>query len=440
VTDVRSRGPASILSALVLAGFGLALLTIVLLPPGGLMGAGHPTGAGPSWTSPAAPGDGRALPSVSSIFEVGSPPTGGVVGDPLPFLWQAVGPGGARASTFEESCELQLVVSENGSEEPAWVNSSVAGPLHRSGGWFPVPAAAWSDGVLGLNVTPGMAAPVTLSLLFITGVELEAIPAPVNMTILPDLVHLVLYDPVLSSVNATARTNDTFWHVRDRFRDPTPGARLFLEYSTATSVTKTVEPVIWASADTTGAWVNSSAQGAGSGTFRVLDAANATLLGPTPVPALAVASTPTTPASLSPLALAAVALVAVGGCLGITGLLFGGRSRSTPSPHDGEEDLRRLAEGRATVVELLRRSGPLSLAEIEAAWEPPPAPPAVADWLASLVTDGTLTATLGEGGRARFAVAERPSEELKVTFDEATLEREMARRDAAAEEKDEGST
>ena len=440
MTDVRSRSPASLPSAILLAGFAFALLAIALLPPGEFMGAGHTSVAGPSWTSPAAPRDDRVLPSVSSIFEVGSPPAGGVVGDPLPFLWQAVGPGGARASTFEESCDLQLVVSENGSEEPAWVNSSVAGPLHRSGGWFPVPAAAWSDGVLGLNVTPGMAAPVTLSLLFITGVELEAVPAPVNMTILPDLVHLVLYDPGPSNVNATARTNDTFWHVRDRFGDPTPGARLLLEYATATSVTKTLKPVTWASADTTGAWVNYSAQGAGNGTFRVMDAANTTLLGPTSVPALAVASTPATPASLSPLALAAVALVAVGGCLGIAVLLFGGRSRPTPALDDGEEDLRRLAEGRATVVELVRRSGPLSLAEIEAAWEPAPAPPAVADWVASLVTDGTLSATLDEGGRARFAVVERPSEELKVTFDEATLEREMARRDAAAEEKDEGST
>ena len=53
-----------------------------------------------------------------------------------------------------------------------------------------------------------------------------------------------------------------------------------------------------------------------------------------------------------------------------------------------------------------------------------PGTPAVADWVASLVTDGTLTAALGEEGRARFALAERPVEEPKVTFDEAALDRE----------------
>jgi len=81
----------------------------------------------------------------------------------------------------------------------------------------------------------------------------------------------------------------------------------------------------------------------------------------------------------------------------------------------------------------VREAGSLRLGEIEAAWDPPPAPPAVADWVASLVTDGTLTATLGEGGRARFALAGPRGEEPKVTLDEEALQREIARRDAAAD-------
>jgi hypothetical protein len=50
------------------------------------------------------------------------------------------------------------------------------------------------------------------------------------------------------------------------------------------------------------------------------------------------------------------------------------------------------------------------------------------------VTDGTLTVTLGEGGRARFALAERRSREPRVTLDEAALEEGIARRDAAVED------
>jgi hypothetical protein len=113
-----------------------------------------------------------------------------------------------------------------------------------------------------------------------------------------------------------------------------------------------------------------------------------------------------------------VALLAVGGIGGIGALLYGGRPRPSPTPTREEEELRRLAEGRATVVELLRRSGPLPLHEIEARWEPAPAPPALADWVASLVTDGTLRATIGDAGQARFALAERPEPEPQVTLDE----------------------
>ncbi|MGA7477222.1 MAG: hypothetical protein WBW47_08480, partial [Thermoplasmata archaeon] len=111
-----------------------------------------------------------------------------------------------------------------------------------------------------------------------------------------------------------------------------------------------------------------------------------------------------------------------------------GRARPSPERTEAEEELRRLAEGRETVVDIVRRAGSLALPEIENAWEPPPAPPALADWVASLVTDGTLTVTLGEGGRARFAVAERLRREPKVTLDEDALERGLARRDAAVED------
>src|SRR5208283_3089942 len=154
--------------------------------------------------------------------------------------------------------------------------------------------------------------------------------------------------------------------------------------------------------------------GPGNGTWEVTDEAHTVLLGPVPVAAPASsASAPT--ASLSPLVLVAATLLAVGAALGMGSLLLGGRARPSPTITEGEEELSRLAEGRETIVDLVRQAGSLGLPEIEDAWEPPPAPPALADWLASLVTDGTLTVTLGEGGRARFALAERRSREPRVT-------------------------
>ncbi len=336
---------------------------------------------------------------------------------------------GARATTFATACDVTVTESTNGSNVRAWVNASTTGPLVRSpNGTFSVPSDAWNGGVLDLSVSIASAVPVTVRLF---GPLLPTVPAPVTLEALPDLEHLVLYAHVTNQ--SGERANDTFWHVRDRFGDPTPGAFLIVEYSTGTSVSQTFVPVTWTTGGTTGAWVNYSAPDPGSGTVVVLDESQTTLLGPVPVPALATAPPPPAP-SLSPFVLAAVALLAVGAVVGIVAIGTGGRARASPERTEAEEELRRLAEGREAVVDLVRRAGPLALPEIEDAWEPPPAPPALADWVASLVTDGTLTVTLGEGGRARFAVADRPNREPKVTLDEEALERGLARRDAAVED------
>jgi len=439
VTIVR---PLSGMSA---AGGGLAFLVLTLLaatlasatvPAGPTAHSAGPVGVS---TPSALPGEGLDGPAAAtSVVEVGPAPGESVVGTPAVFVWQALGPGGSRVATFAVGCELTVTDSTNGSSVRSWVNTSTAGALHRAAnGTFSVPASAWNAGLLNVTISVASAVPVTVRL---SGPLLPSVPAPVGLTILPDLDHLLLYDR--SSFNVSNRTNDTFWHVRDRFGDPTPGAFLIVEYSTPTSVSKAVVPVNWTSGGTTGAWVNYSAPGTGNGTFRVLDEANTTLIGPVSIPAVGSSgpvSVPVPTTSLSPLVLLVIALLAVGGATGIGAVSFGGRTRPASAPSDGEEELRRLAEGRETVVEIVRRAGPLALAEIESAWEPPPAPPAIADWVASLVTDGTLTATLGEGGRARFAVAEHPIEEPKVTFDEAALDREIARRDAAVDDGDEST-
>ena len=389
-------------------------------------------GESPLTTAGPAPRAGLDPLAATSIVEVGSAPRTSVVGVAVSIGWEAVGTGGTRVGSFGVPCNLTVSSAAGGSAPVAWVNATASGPLTRSAaGVYPVPSAAWSGGELNVTVSVGSATPVIVRLV---GSALPSNPAPITFTVLPDLDHLVLYDPVIA-LNGT-RANDTFWHVRDRFGDPTPGAFLIVVASNATSESETFVPVTWANASSTGAWVNYSAPGPGNGTVRVLDEANATVLGPIAIPALASPSAPPA-ASLPPLVLVAVALLSVAALLGIVSVLLGGRARPRRERAEEEEELRRLAEGRATIVELVRRSGSLGLHEIEDAWDPPPAPPALADWVASLITDGTLTATIGSGGQARFALAERPAvEEPKVTFDEETLDREIARRDAAVTDED----
>ncbi|MGP8076246.1 MAG: hypothetical protein ACLP8Y_05895 [Thermoplasmata archaeon] len=421
--------------ALLLLVVGLGLLATIVVPFG-LLGTGtshvprgSESGAG-SW----APDHLLVGPEVAtSVGEVGPVPSGGVVGTPITITWQALDPAGARVTSFAVACELTVEMTSNGSSERAWVNASTTGALGRSAnGTFAVPAAAWGAGVLNLTVSVASAAPVTVRLF---GPLLPTLPSPVALALLPDLDHLVLYEP-LAPVLLSGAT-DTFWHVRDRFGDPAPGAFLIVEYATANSSSTTFVPVTWAAGGTTAAWVNYTVPLTGNATLRVTDEANATLIGPISVSAPSGTASPAA-ASLSPLVLVAVALLAVGALAAMVSLVYGGRARSAPARADDEEELRRLAEGRETIVDLVRRAGSLGLAEIEAAWEPGPAPPVLADWIASLVTDGTLTASLGEGGRARFALAERSVEEPKVTFDENALDREIARRDAAVGDEPEG--
>jgi hypothetical protein len=434
-TDVRRLFGGSRRRAALLVVVGLAFLATTAVPFGLLGGSGTHPSEGLAVATHVTAGDAAVLNagSATSIAEIGPVPTEVTVGQPATFAWQALDAAGARVTTFAADGDLTVAETANGSTVRAWANASATGPLVRApNGTFAVPSAAWEGGVLNLTVSVASALPVTVRLF---GPLLPSGPAPVALAVRPDLDHLVLYDP-FNETGPAASMNETFWHVRDRFGDPTPGAFLVVVVANASSVAKTLVPVTWAAGGTTGAWVNYSTRSPENGTLTVEDLSNTTLFGPVPMLAPGAAAPPATP-SLSPLAFAAVALLAVGATVGMAALLLGARARPPSPPTDGEEELRRLAEGRATIVDLVGRGGALALPEIEAAWEPPPAPPAVADWVASLVTDGTLTVTLGAGGRARFALADRPSGKPRVTLDEEALERGIARRDAAVEGDDE---
>lgn len=419
---------------MLLGALGVALLASVLLSAGlAAASSGHLPRSTPSGRFVPASPDG---PEGWSLAPVGTPPSEVTAGAPTDFAWEALNASGDGVAGFALACELAVTVSANGSSAPAWVNSSVAGALGRAAtGTFSVPSAAWSSGVLNLSITFAEATPVTVLL---SGSSPPTASPPVAVVVLPDRDHLVLYapDPSITSTVDGMRANATFWHVRDRFGDPAPGALLTIEYSLGGTVDRSVEPVVWSLGGTSGAWVNYSAPDSESASLAVLDAAGATLLGPVNIPPNVSGGSGSAPL-LSPFAVAGVLLLSAGGLGGIGALLLEGRPRGPKEATDAEEELRRLAEGRGSVVELIRRSGPMSLGEIESAWDPPPAPPAVADWVASLVTDGTLTASLQPEGRARFALASKAAGEPRVTVDEEALERGIARRDAAVED-DEG--
>jgi hypothetical protein len=359
--------------------------------------------------------------AVASVAPVTTPPpTALPVGTPIPVAWAAFDAAGATVRAFGAPVELELT-GPQAAAASLWVNASGSGPLPgNAGDGFDVPASAWVEGVLNLSITLATAGSFGLTLV---GSALPDAVPPLALVGVPDTRHVALYDPVVSG--RSPRADSTFWLVRDRFGNPAPGAVLTVRCdwggtSSASVLVSGLEPN-----GTSGVWINYSAPGAAGGTVTVYDAAGSVLIGPVAIPA-------------APAGVAAVEPVALLG--GVVGLGAAGaamlsyrrrRSRSSSSPTGGEEELRRLAEGRAAVVEIVRAAGPVDLRALEAAWSPPPAPPDLADWVASLVTDGTLGAELGTDGTARFCVPPGAAEEPTVTFDSAALDEAVRRREAA---------
>ncbi|MGC2359558.1 MAG: hypothetical protein WA691_04550, partial [Thermoplasmata archaeon] len=60
----------------------------------------------------------------------------------------------------------------------------------------------------------------------------------------------------------------------------------------------------------------------------------------------------------------------------------------------------------------------------------------LADWVASLVTDGTLDATVGADGVARFCLGPDPRPAARVTLDVHLFDQVQSRRDAVQAEWD----
>lgn len=350
------------------------------------------------------------------VAGVTAPPSGPVTaGVPVALAWGAFDLSGAVDPTFAATAEIDL---RSGSGPPlAWVNASGIGPLESLGdGAYGVPASAWVDGVLSVSVAAGTSGSLEVTL---AGPSLPGSPAPMNLTVVPDREHLRLYAPEVG--RAGARTNATFWRVQDRFGNAVPGALLTVGLAFGGIRDDTVVSAIAVPGGGSGVWINYSATMAGAGELTVEDAAGDVVLGPLPVPAA--------PAATSPYpAVDALATAVPIGAVGAAAFAVARRRRRARAIGP-EEELRAFAEGRARAVELIGRSGPLDLPGLEAAWEPSPPPPALADWLASLVADGSVRATVGEDGRPRFCLATDPASTPKVTVDPEELDRSLRHRD-----------
>jgi hypothetical protein len=366
-------------------------------------------------------------PAVSVEVALGPPAGPAVAGAAVPVAWTAADRSGAPVAAFAAPVEVGLF-DANASPVGGWVNSSALGALAPlGGGWFDAPAAAWADGRLDVTVAATRAGVVYVRLV---GPALPDAPAAYPIAVGPDLDRLVLFAPEV--VHAGLRSNATFWHARDPFGNGVPGAEVVVEFRSSLGISESLLTAEPAAGGGTGLWLNFSAPGPDGGTLTVLDASHHVLLGPFAVPAVAAAPAP------DPSVVALSAAVPAGAVGGALAAFVRRRRRAGPSP-DAEAAVCRFAEGEGQVVEIVRRAGAAGFAELEAAWTPGPAPPELADWVAALVADGSLSAALGPDGVARFRISERPTSGPRVTVDPAAFDAALARRERETTEAGEGT-
>lgn len=348
-----------------------------------------------------------------------------VVGSPTLVAWEALNAVGEPVPSFAAAATLSV---ETSGGEPAlsWLNGSAVGPLSSfPEGTFAVPPGAWVSGRLNLTVTPTVAGLLTVRL---TGPQLPGGPLTVPLVTAPDANQLRLFDPTV--VVAGDPMNRTYWHISDRFGNPVPGAYIVVQYLSRGSSSDRLVPVELASDGTTGVWVNYSIPGPDDEVW-VLDPSGDVLLGPLSLPV-------TVPPSRE-IPVATILLVAASvGAVGALRSMGGRRREPTPRLSDEEEEARRLAEGRGTVLEIVRAAGVATVGSVAAAWNPEPPPPDLDDWIASLIADGTLLVRFLPDETAEFYVAPERPRDVRVTVDEAALERAVARREAAFRDGEEG--
>jgi hypothetical protein len=348
-----------------------------------------------------------------------------IAGAPAPFRWEALSPDGLRVPEYAEPLTLTF------GPLPTGGGAVTIDPLR--GGPEPLPpngsltlgASDWQDGYLNFSVTTTRSGAYSVAL----GTPLGSPLAPggtLTFTVAPDAAALVLVDPHVAL--AGGRTNHTEWFLEDTYGNPGPATPLNLTLWFGGTAVSSPLPVA-TNGSATWTWVNLSAPGTGAGSYEVRSATGELLLGPISVPA---APGPTD----VPLWALAGAGVLLGSAAIVVTLL---RLRSARPRRPVEADLEELAEharGREALLERIRREGPLDLEAIRRGRPGAREDRAeVAEWLASLTTEGLVTTEPGPGGVPRFRAAARPPAPPgpRVDLDEEALDRALRARDPPEE-------
>ncbi|MCI4335748.1 MAG: hypothetical protein L3K17_00920 [Thermoplasmata archaeon] len=370
-----------------------------------------------------------AGPAVGIQLGAGSASGSATAGKPYSLSWEATGSDG-RPTTLGAGA-FTITVASGSPGTLAWVNDSDGGTvLPNAAGQFVLDAGAWNRGYLNFTVVADRAGLVVLD--FASGVPISGVPGGMlALTVVPDLSDLHLFDPAGSSAGNGA--DDTRWQIADRFLNPlTSGfVRVVTDLGgVSSSNASNVQP----GPNGSFVWVNYTVPFGTGGTVQVLNpwGVNATVL----LWTLSIAG----PASVSllaltlPFGLLAVAVL----CLAIA--IRGRRPApaapvSSGAPSSGEDELMRLAQGRAHVLARSDAEEPRELADLARGWTGrPPDPGELTEWVSSLVAEGALTARVGPDGKPRFlrsppgapAPTEAPP---KIQIDAAALDAALAHRD-----------
>jgi hypothetical protein len=354
------------------------------------------------------------------VVRLGPPvPTNVVAGAPVGLEWQALDAGGNAVPTFTSLAEIELARPGGGDAATGWVNASGYGPLPDPvPGWFNVPAAAWAAGALNVSVSVRAAGAVEVELSLENGFSTAHDSVP--LAVAPDLDRLLLFDPARAAANGG--TNDTLWQVSDRFGNPAPSAAVLTTATFGGRVSESLSTAFVEPGGASAVWVNYTVPAGVGGTVTVTDLAGQALVPTVTIPA---------PYALGAAVLAALPFALLAGLGAVLGVLaWRSRRPGTSREVDEARALQRLAEGRARVVEVVRRDGPIDLAGIATVWGASP-PGELADWLASLLTDGTIDARFADDGSARFVLASGTDPGTRITVDLDAFERGQEARDSA---------
>jgi hypothetical protein len=350
-------------------------------------------------------------------------------GTPTMLSWVAVDSTRGPVPVYDSNVTLTVNQSAGAGPGLFWVNftgGSLAG--NATNGVVPLSESTWSNGYLNVTLTFTRAGPVSVNLAASLPVE-GAPPGGLHVLVAPDPNHLKLVHPKV--VEPGRRANATQWQIVDRFGNPSSTEYIVIHSVFGPAVYNEDSPVKL-TGGVAWVWVNYSAPADGAGTVYVLTKFGEALLAPLSVPALAAGITWTVIGA----GLAAGVAVGIG-----VGYVRRRRRRTAAAQARGvvaDDELERLAEGRAHVLARAAQR-PRTTEELIADFNgPPPDRAEAAEWIGSLVAEGSLRAQADPSGSVRFAaVPDRGEAPPRVVLDRALLDSVLARQAGPPENEEE---